>query len=40
VQKDGDYGIVAAAGLCFTAVMIPLILGVRALMEKASDVEY
>ena len=40
VQEEGDYNLVATAGLCFTAILIPVILSVRALMEKYSDLEY
>lgn len=40
VQEEGDYNLVATAGLCFTAVLIPVIMTVRAVMEKYSDVEY
>ena len=40
VQEEGDYNLVATAGLCFTAVIIPIILLVRAFMERFSDVEY
>ncbi|MBQ7994791.1 MAG: sugar ABC transporter permease [Bacilli bacterium] len=40
VRVTGDYGIVAAAGLCFTAVAIPLILGVRKIMGRFSEAEY
>ncbi|MBQ3020172.1 MAG: sugar ABC transporter permease [Clostridia bacterium] len=41
-SKDGsgDIHLVAMAGLCFTAIIIPIIFGVRALMEKFGDVEY
>ena len=37
---DGDIHLVAMAGLCFTAIIIPIIFGVRAIMEKFGDVEY
>lgn len=40
VQQDGDYNLVATAGLCFTAIIIPVILGVRAFMDRFSEVEY
>ena len=40
VKEEGDYNLVATAGLCFTVVLIPLIILVRALMDKLSDVEY
>lgn len=40
VQEEGDYNLVATAGLCFTAVIIPIILLVRAFTERFSDVEY
>ncbi len=40
VQAEGDYNLVATAGLCFTLVLIPLIILVRAVMDKISDVEY
>ena len=40
VQQEGDYNLVSTAGLCFTLIIIPVILGVRAFMEKFSDVEY
>lgn len=40
VRITGDYGIVAAAGLCFTAVSVPLILGIRKLMDRFKAAEY
>lgn len=40
VKKEGDYNLVSTAGLCFTAIIIPVILVVRSVMEKFSDVEY
>lgn len=40
VRVTGDYGIVAAAGLFFTAIAVPLILGVRKLLDRFSATEY
>lgn len=37
---SGNYGVVSAAGLCFTAVGLPVILLVRKLIEKVPAVEY
>ncbi len=36
----GAYGVVSAAGLCFTAVALPIILSARWLAEKVPSVEY
>lgn len=36
----GQYNLVSAAGLCFTAVAIPVILFVRWIMDKVTDAEY
>ncbi len=38
--NGGEYGLVAATGLCFTAVLIPIVFGVRALVNKIPTVEY
>ena len=40
VQKGLDVNLVAMAGLCFTLIIIPIIFGVRALMDKFGNVEY
>ncbi len=40
VKKGEDVNLVATAGLCFTAIIIPVIFGVRAFMDKFGDVEY
>ncbi len=40
VKIEGDYNLVATAGLCFTVVLIPLIVLVRSVMDKISNVEY
>ncbi len=40
VQKGLDVNLVATAGLCFTLIIIPIIFGVRALMDKFGNVEY
>lgn len=40
VQKGLDVNLVATAGLCFTLIIIPIIFGVRAVMDKFGDVEY
>ena len=40
VGGTGTYGLVSAAGLCFTAVGVPLILLSRWLLEKIPTVEY
>ncbi len=40
VQKGRDVNLVATAGLCFTLIIIPIIFGVRALMDKFGNVEY
>ena len=37
---SGFYGLVSAAGLCFTAVAVPLVMITRKLMEKIPAVEY
>ncbi len=41
-SKEGytAHHLVATAGLCFTLILLPIILGVRAIMDKFSDVEY
>lgn len=36
----GNYGLVSCAGLCFTAIGVPLILTIRWLFEKIPAVEY
>ena len=40
VGGSGSYGLVSAAGLCFTLVGVPIILFVRWLVEKVPTVEY
>lgn len=40
VGGTGDYGLVSCAGLCFTLVGVPLILGIRKLFDKIPVVEY
>ena len=40
VGGSGNYGLVSAAGLCFTAVGLPIILLVRKLVEKIPVAEY
>ena len=36
----GMYNLVSAAGLCFTAVAIPIVLSVRKFMSRFEEVEY
>lgn len=40
VGGTGEYNLVSCAGLCFTLVGVPLILGVRKLIEKIDTAEY
>lgn len=40
VGGSGSYNLVSCAGLCFTAVGVPVILGIRKLLEKVPAVEY
>ncbi len=40
IGGSGAYGLVSAAGMCFTAVALPLILFARWLAEKVPAVEY
>lgn len=40
VGGSGSYNLVSCAGLCFTLVGVPLILGIRKLLEKVPTVEY
>ncbi len=38
--NGGQYGLVAATGLCFTLVLVPIVFGARALVNKIPTVEY
>lgn len=40
VGGTGEYNLVSCAGLCFTLVGMPIILGVRKIIEKIDTVEY
>lgn len=40
IGGTGEYNLVSCAGLCFTLVGVPIILGVRKLIEKIDTVEY
>lgn len=38
--SGGQYGMVAATGLCFTAVLIPIVFGIRRIVRLIPSVEY
>lgn len=40
VGGSGSYNLVSCAGLCFTLVGVPIILGIRKLLERIPTVEY
>ena len=40
VGGSGSYNLVSCAGLCFTAVSVPVILGIRKLLERIPTMEY
>lgn len=40
VGGSGSYNLVSCAGLCFTSVGVPVILGIRKLLERIPTVEY
>lgn len=40
IGGSGNYTLVSCAGMCFTAISVPVILGIRKLMSLVDDVEY